>query len=149
MTEPDAFLTAFRGSFVGLLDWSAWDQLRERLRAERAGDWFIYAVGEDPPATPVTPSALDEFLVAIDALLRREHRERRLGIVYVDDARHPRFVKIFDPNNLGVVCGISSGPPLPGWILSQIPPVDLPAAFPPAAGRRRWWRRLFSSGEAS
>ena len=81
----------------------------------------------------------------IDELLRREHDEQYCGIVYVDDVNAPSFVKIFDPNNLGVSCGYSDSPPLPGWILSKLPPVDLQAPVPQPGNRRRWWRRLFAS----
>ena len=57
----------------------------------------------------------------------------------------PRFVKIFDPNNLGVSCGFSDNPPLPGWVLSRLEPVDLNADMPLPGGRRRWWQRLLGS----
>jgi len=53
------------------------------------------------------------------------------------------MVKIYDPHNLGVTCGYSDNPPLPGWVLSRLAPVDLEAARQPA-GRRRWWQRLFA-----
>jgi hypothetical protein len=72
-----------------------------------------------------------------------EHREDYCGIVYADDLRTPTFVKIYDPNNLGVVCGFSDAPPLPGWVMSLIPPVDLPSTRPLPKNRRRWWSRLF------
>ena len=53
------------------------------------------------------------------------------------------MVKIYDPNNLGVSCGYSDNPPLPGWVLSRVAPVDLPRAQQQAQGRRRWWRGVF------
>ncbi len=71
------------------------------------------------------------------------HDERLCGIVYADDPRVPSLVKIYDPNNLGVVCGASSNPPLPGWVMSKLPPVDLPATQLVPKGRRRWWQALF------
>ncbi|MCK7500047.1 MAG: hypothetical protein MZW92_64195 [Comamonadaceae bacterium] len=41
---------------------------------------------------------------ACDDLLRKEHREDYCGIVYADDLRPAdACVKIYDPNNLGVV----------------------------------------------
>ena len=83
------------------------------------------------------------FVDEIDRLLRAEHDEDFCGIVYADDLGAPALIKIYDPNNLGVVCGYSDNPPLPGWIMSKLPPVDLPATRLVAKGRRRWWRRLF------
>jgi len=63
----------------------------------------------------------------MDKLLRREHQEDYCGIVYANDLQTPGSIKIYDPNNLGVSCGYNDNPPLPGWIMSRIPPVDLPA----------------------
>jgi hypothetical protein len=81
----------------------------------------------------------------LDALWRREHDERLCGIVYADDLRIPSLVKIYDPNNLGVSCGFSSNPPLPGWVMSKLPPVDLPATQLVPKARRRWWQGLFGN----
>jgi len=137
------FLQAFRGSFRGVLRWEQLDALWVRLRAEAEAGWYIYHVGDAPPATTVDPAQLDTFLREVDGLLRSEHLEDYCGIVYADDFEQPRFVKIFDPHNLGVSCGFSTNPPLPGWVLSTIPPVDLPTALPPTGNRRRWWQRVF------
>ena len=71
-----------------------------------------------------------------------EHAEEYCGIVYADSFETPSFVKIYDPGNLGVSCGYSDHPPLPGWILSRLPPSDLNAAAMLPANRKRWWRRL-------
>ncbi len=141
-----AFLRAFRGGFTGILRWPQLDALWARLRDRADAGWYVYSVGDPPPTEPASAEALERFLTEVDALLRREHEEDYCGIVYVDDPREPTFVKIFDPHNLGVSCGYSDSPPLPGWILSRIPPVDLPEALPKPAGRRRWWRRLFPGG---
>ena len=54
-------------------------------------------------------------------------------------------VKIYDPNNLGVSCGFSTNPPLPGWIMCRVPPEDLQPGHKIPEGRRRWWRALFST----
>ena len=129
------FLRAFRGSFVGMLRWHQLDALWERLRERTEAGWYLYAVGEEPPRDPVVGDALIRFIEEIDQLLRREHDESYCGIVYADSAEAP---------TLGVSCGYSENPPLPGWILSTLPPCDLPAALPPPGGRRRWWRRLFT-----
>ncbi|MCF7984293.1 MAG: hypothetical protein K9L70_07810 [Thiohalocapsa sp.] len=141
--QDSPFLSAFRGSFTSALRWHQLDALWVVLRA-RAGDgWYLYAVGELPPAAPADAAAVERFIDEIDALLRSEHDEDFCGIVYADDLHDPAFIKIYDPNNLGVVCGYSDNPPLPGWVVSKLPPIDLPAAQPAPANRRRWWRRLF------
>ena len=138
----DPFLAAFRGSYYGVLRWPQLDALWERIQAEPEG-WYIYAVGETPPETPAAPDKLREFIAEVDALLRREHDEDYCGIVYTDSFEAPAYVKIFDPNNLGVVCGYSDNPPLPGWILSRIKPVDLPNSPILPGNRKRWWQKLF------
>jgi len=139
------FRTAFRGTFSGVLRWEQLDDLWQRIRADAGGGWYIYAVGEAPPVETSTGEAVLHFIDEVDVLLRREHGEDYCGIVYVDDRQAPAFVKIFDPNNLGVSCGYSDNPPLPGWILSRLRPADLQAPVPLPGNRRRWWQRLFSS----
>lgn len=141
--ETDPFRKAFRGRFENVLRWEQLDTLWGVLRADAGNGWHIYAVGEPPPAQPVTGEALQKFLAEIDVLLRREHAEEYCGIVYADSFQAPRLVKIFDPHNLGVSCGFSDHPPLPGWVLSKLPPVDLEAPAPLPGNRRRWWQRLF------
>jgi hypothetical protein len=136
-----AFLDAFRGSFTSALRWPQLDALWDGVRAAPDG-WYLYAIGEPPPRTAAAPAEVLRFVDEIDALLRREHDEDYCGIVYADDLRTPAMIKIYDPNNLGVSCGFSANPPLPGWVLSRMPPGDLTALRAPA-GRRRWWRRLF------
>lgn len=147
MTEPihdsDGFLPAFRGSFTGILRWPQLDALWDVVRGDAEGDWYLYAVGEPPPEYPADAAVVERFLGEVDELLRRDHEEEYCGIVYVDDRQSPTFIKIYDPNNLGVVCGSSENPPLPGWTLSKRKPVDLEGALRPPAARRRWWRRLF------
>ncbi len=142
----ETFMQAFRGSFTSALRWHHLDDLWERLRPRAAERWYIYAVGEEVPAQPADAAAFLSFIEEIDVLLHQEHDEDYCGIVYADDLQKPTFIKIFDPNNLGVSCGYSDNPPLPGWLLTQIPPCDLPAAIAPPNNRRRWWRKLFPSG---
>ena len=137
------FLTAFRGSFTSALRWHHLDALWERLRKRADAGWYIYAVGEPPPATPTDGAGVLTFILEIDQLLRAEHKEDYCGIVYADDLQTPRFIKIYDPHHLGVSCGYSDNPPLPGWVLSLIPPVDLPSTRVLPQSRRRWWRRFF------
>lgn len=137
------FLDAFRGKFKNMLRWEQLEALWNTVRKQAAGQWYVYAVGEAVPAAPVDNGRLDTFLTEVHALLRREHDEDYCGIVYVDDPARPRFIKIYDPNNLGSVCGSGSQPPpLPGWILCTMPPEDLQAACRPAGNRRRWWQRI-------
>ncbi|MEX2367742.1 MAG: hypothetical protein WD601_14160 [Pseudohongiellaceae bacterium] len=147
MTQP-TYLEAFRGSFTSTLRWPQLDQLWQTLR-EQDKAWYIYAVGEAPPEQPVNAQQLETFISEIDTLLRREHDEDYCGIVYADRLDDPAFIKIYDPNNLGVSCGFSTHPPLPGWVLSLIKPVDLQTAMPPPGNRRRWWQKLFSSRDSA
>ena len=140
--RANEFLTAFRGSFTSALRWHHLDALWDTLRSQADDGWYIYAIGEPPPEASTPREQLLHFIDEIDALLHKEHDEEYCGIVYADDLSDPAFIKIYDPNNLGVSCGYSDNPPLPGWTLSRIPPCDLPAAAQPA-NRRRWWQRLF------
>ena len=142
MTAAEPYLEAFKGGFIGIMRWPQLDELWHKLRLDAAGNWYVYAIGEPPPQAPVYSSQFEQFLREIDKLLRNEHEEDYCGIVYTDNRDNPKFVKIYDPNNLGVVCGSSDNPPLPGWTLSKLKPVNLPEAFLPPAARRRWWRRL-------
>ncbi len=141
VVAENPYLSAFRGSFTSALRWAQLDALWEQVRAQPVG-WYVYAVGEAPPDSPAGADDLLRFVDEIDDLLRREHDEDYCGIVYADDPRSPAMIKIYDPHNLGVTCGYSNNPPLPGWVLSRLAPVDLQAARQ-NAGRRRWWQRLF------
>jgi hypothetical protein len=142
MNQNNPYFKAYNGKLIGIRKWEDLDDLWVTMRGVAAQGWYVYAVGEAPPREPVLAEKLNAFMIEINALLRREHEEDYCGIVYVDDVETPRFVKIYDPNNLGVVCGFSDAPPLPGWTISKQVPVDLPEAFPPPGNRRRWWRRL-------
>lgn len=141
--EADAFPRAFRGGFTAALRWHQLDALWDRIRARSDAGWYLYAIGEPPPTAPADAGRLLTFLAEVDQLLRSEHREDFCGIVYADDLALPTFVKIYDPHNLGVVCGFSEDPPLPGWVMSLIPPVDLATTEQPSQDRRGWWKRLF------
>jgi hypothetical protein len=138
------YLQLSRGSFTSALRWPQLDALWERVRERAGDDWYIYAVGESPPGEPADAARVETFLTEIDKLLREEHKEDYCGIVYADDLQMPSFIKIYDPHNLGVSCGYSDNPPLPGWIMSLIPPVDLPATQVVTKKRRRWWQQIFS-----
>jgi len=144
-TEVHPFISAFRGSFSGILRWPQLDELWATIRNDNTDSWYIYAIGETPPVSTSSQQKLFEFIDAIDKLLHDEHQEDYCGVVYVDDREKPTFIKIFDPNNLGVTCGFSDNPPLPGWILTRMQPIDLPSALPGSGNRRRWWQRIFAS----
>ena len=141
----DPFRQVFRGRFESVLRWEQLDVFWGVLRKDVAGDWYVYAVGEPPPQQPASAERVRTFLSEIECLLRKEHDEDYCGVVFTDSMDAPQFVKIFDPNNLGVSCGFSESPPLPGWILSKLPPVDLDASAPLPGNRRRWWQRLLGN----
>jgi len=141
--QDNAFLRAFNGTLTSTLRWHDLDSFWDVLRGCAAAGWYVYALGETPPQTPVEADKLREFIAAMDALLRKEHQEEYCAIVYADDLNAPSLVKIYDPNNLGVSCGYSDNPPLPGWVLSLEPPVDI-VAMAHTASRKRWWQKIFS-----
>jgi len=140
------YLTAFHGRFQGIMRWNQLDALWEQVLAHPEQHWYVHVPGEPPPDQPLEPARLQTVIRELDALLHREHREDYCGIVYADDLQHPGFIKVFDPHNLGATCGSSAHPPLPGWILSRLPPINLPAAVQPPNNRRRWWQNLLWGG---
>ncbi len=143
-SQQSSYHETLNGSFSSLLQWddlaNFWDHLRD---GEQAG-WYIYAIGEKPPTAIVSADEFLQFINHIDALIRKEHDERVCGIVYTNHPKTPSMVKIYDPNNLGLSCGSSEIPPLPGWILSRTEPEDLRPAQVLPGNRRRWWKTLFS-----
>ena len=143
--EVDPYLVAFKGRFENVLRWEQLDALWSVLQQDAAGGWYIYAVGEAPPQQPASEALVKSFIAEIDQLLRKEHDEDYCGVVFADSTDSPSFIKIFDPNNLGVSCGFSDNPPLPGWILSKLPPVDLDSPVSLPRNRRHWWNRLLGA----
>ncbi|KOR30522.1 hypothetical protein TI04_05410 [Achromatium sp. WMS2] len=143
-TAEQNFWHAFRGSFTSALRWHHLDALWNRLRENADDGWYIYAVGEPPPEQPVSRDKLLLFIQEINLLLRTEHKEDYCGIVYADNLQQPEFIKIYDPNNLGVSCGYSDNPPLPGWLLTRQIPYDLETMALTPKNRKRWWQRLFN-----
>lgn len=138
-------MTEFESKLDGMLfSLMSWDQLTAFwLRIDSNARWYIYAVGQEVPTAPASSEQVKAFLREIDTLLRREHEESYCGIVYADDLEQPNFIKIYDPNNLGVSCGSSKVKVLPGWVMSQIAPVELQARAVPA-NRTRWWQALLT-----
>ncbi len=140
--EPTEFQRLYTGRLWSVLAWDQLTALWERI--DPAAGWYLVAVGV-PPAPTLASGAADvsAFIERIDALLRAEHRESYCGIVYADDLENPRLIKIYDPNNLGSSCGYSKNPPLPGWIISRVPPDASVVAGAAPGNRRRWWQGLF------
>jgi hypothetical protein len=132
----------FRGRLVGVLRWPQLDRLWQQVLADAGGGWYVYAVGESPPVATASAEQVAAFVSEVDRLLREEHDEAYCGIVYADDLQAPTLVKIYDPSNLGAVCGTSGVTTLPGWTLSKTRPTDLSRALKLSADRQRWWRRL-------
>ena len=143
MSVKEAYLAAFRGNFTSTMRWHDLDAFWEILKGCSDDNWYIYAVGEEPPENTADKAYFLNFIDKIDELLHKEHDEDYCGIVYADNKEVPEFIKIFDPNNLGVSCGFSDNPPLPGWILSRLQPVELEAALNPPKNRQRWWQQIF------
>ena len=137
------FYRQFRGGFSSILRWHQLDEFWQVLRNKADAGWYIYAIGEAVPESPASAQQVNTFITEIDRLLREEHEEDFCGVVYVDDKNEPGFVKIYDPNNLGVVCGFSDNPPLPGWVLSLTKPELLNETTFVTQARKRWWKRIF------
>ncbi|MHB1280023.1 MAG: hypothetical protein ACYCYL_02125 [Acidithiobacillus sp.] len=136
------FESKLNGTLFSLM---SWDQLTAFwARIDRDAGWYLYAVGQAVPTIPATQEQVSLFVQKIDALLRHEHDESYCGIVYADDLEQPRFIKIYDPSNLGVACGSSKIKVQPGWVMSLFAPVELEAKAVPA-NRTRWWHGLFST----
>ena len=139
------FYQAFRGHFSSLLNWEDLDAFWKTVRT-RAGDgWYVYAIGMPPPRHPASADEVRKFVGRVNELLRADHDEDYCGIVYVDDKSNPGLINIFDPNHLGVSCGFSQNPPLPGWIISRIPPQPLEDSRVLPAKRQRWWQALWDT----
>jgi hypothetical protein len=144
MSIQQAYLSAFKGNFTSTMRWHDLDAFWDVLKMQADDQWYIYPVGEVPPESTVNKTYFLNFIEKVDVLLRKEHDVDYCGIVYVDNKEKPAFIKIFDPNNLGVSCGFSENPPLPGWILSRLQPIELETALNPPKNRQRWWRQLFA-----
>ena len=141
--QANSFLHAFNGKFFGVLQWSQADDLWDVLKKpEESSSWYVYAVGEEPPTEVMAANKFNSFIDELNTLLHQEHDEDYCGIIYVDDAKNPSFVKVFDPNNIGTSCSIATKGPLPGWVISKIAPIDLVEANKPTANRRRWWQKI-------
>jgi len=125
MNDSSPYSLANRGSFKGIRHWHELDDFWQHLETLNDSKWFIYDTNQMPPTAPVSAIDLSSFIETTNKLLHEQHQEDYCGIVYVDDINTPEYIKIYDPANLGVVCGYSDNPPLPGWIVSRLAPCDL------------------------
>jgi len=121
-TSESTYEQQLNGSFSGVLRWPEFDALWRQLRDNDSQHWYIYAVDDDLPQQPAAAAEFCQRLDELEQWLKHQHQEDYCGIVYVDSKTHPSFVKIYDPNNLGVVCGISREPIAPAWTLSKSKP---------------------------
>lgn len=142
MADASLYLRAFRGSFTGILRWEKLDVFWENVIQHSDQQWYLYEIGKQVPQQPVTQKRLQVCIRKIDKIIRQQHKEDYCGLVYVDDFSQPTFVKIYDPNNLGKVCGFSEQAPLPGWIFSKIAPIDLLIAPELKTRKPPWWRKI-------
>jgi len=142
--QKTPFMALYQGYLQGVMKWADWDEFVAVLKTQTDKGWYVYHVGDEAPQQPASAEQFSIFVDEIDVLLKKEHQEDYCGIVYTSDPKEPQLVKIYDPNNLGVVCGFSKNPPLPGWVLSLQKPDDLVLAFPPVQSRKRWWKKIFS-----
>ena len=144
--EIDPFYIAYRGAFTSLLKWPDLDAFWEVLSAQADKGWYIYTTAEAPPSKAASPAELRAFIQEMDRHLHREHDEDYCGIVYTDNKTDPAYIKIYDPRNLGVVCGIGREPIFPGWIISLLPPRSLDHLPPLTDAAKPWWRRILPGG---
>jgi hypothetical protein len=139
--------TEFENNLNGLLySLLSWQQLADfwpKINPE--GGWYLYAIGETVPQSPASPEQVSTFIKQIDNLLHKNHDEDYCGIVYANDLNNPRLVKIYDPDNLGSSCGSSKNPPLPGWIMSRMPPSEIRPKGVIPGNRKRWWAAFMSA----
>ncbi len=139
----DPFYLQFLRNFTSLLSWEQLDEFWNVIRGQAAAGWYVYAIGEAVPTQPCTAEQVNTFLNKIDPLLRKDHQEDYCGIVYTDSKTQPTMIKIFDPYNLGAGCGSSGNPPLPGWVMSLLPPAPLEDGAYHPEGRKRWWQKIW------
>lgn len=119
------YLERFDGRLVAIRKWEDLDILWAGVHGTAGEGWFVYTIGEQPPTEAEGSQTLHKFLLDVDQTLRHEHKHDYCGIVYADDPVKPHFIKIYDPQNLGMVCGTGETRTLPGWTLSRVQPVEL------------------------
>lgn len=135
------FHARLKGTFYGILPWRDLDVLWERVKA---GQWYLYQVGEALPTVPLSGNDLAVRIDALNELLHKEHEYDYCGIVYADNVESPTLIKVYDPHNLGSACSRSTTPTPPGWILCTEQPAVFEVHAPIPNNRKRWWQQLFS-----
>ena len=138
------FLEKYNGFLRGAMKWENLEELWSSIRDQKNAGWYIYALGHELPEKFADGDEVERFITRMDELLREEHDEDYCGIVYTDDFSHPTMVKIFDPHNLGVSCGSSKTPPLPGWIMSLSKPESIVEDILVPGNRKRWWSKIWN-----
>ncbi|MDM8565536.1 hypothetical protein QUF74_07770 [Candidatus Halobeggiatoa sp. HSG11] len=119
-----SFQQYYKGSFTSALRWHQLDDLWEKTVAQPDG-WYIYHIGRKPPTEPTNKKTLTQFIQKVDKILHQEHKYDYCGIVYADNKETPAMIKIFDPKNLGVVCGTGKAIIHPRWLLTRILPESI------------------------
>lgn len=138
------FSEVYHGTLYSVMQWDQWDEICAQIQLSK-NPWYVYSVSHDIPQQPIKEAQLQIALDEISLLLRQDHEESYLGIVYVDDFTDPSLIKIYDPNNLGSSCGSSGRYIPPGWILSRMPPALVANDIPVPNNRRRWWQGLLAN----
>jgi len=124
------YIDEFQGRFIGIMQWDDCHELFNKL-IDQPTDWFLYDTLTTVPVSTVDAQNFKDRIHEIKKILTEEHQERYCGIVYTDNLETPNFVKIFHPSNLGKSCGSSEHPPIPQWLLSKTPPIDVVEKFGP------------------
>jgi len=137
-----AFQQHYDGRFVSMLRWHQLDDLWDRVKQTQPNDWYVYLIGKPVPTTPIDVTALEQFIQEVDEFLHQKHDYDYCGIVYADDRNSPSMIKIYDPTNLGAVCGSSGIRILPRWLLTRIPPQVIITDAPTQSKHKRWWQYL-------
>jgi hypothetical protein len=149
MTDTaDQFRQTFYGYFSGIKTWDDLAAFSDQLKEVADDNWYVYETSSAVPTRTISRSSFIEFINEADRYLHEHHDEDYCGIVYVDNLENPAFIKIYDPNNLGVVCGFSDNPPLPKWSVSRLQPADLNATTKkPQRGWKKWLGNFLTTAQ--
>lgn len=144
ITLKPSYKEYFNGKFYGVLRWHQLDTIWAMVIGQRSKGWYIYQTSSNIPNEKTRNKKLDLKIMEINEYLRQKHDEDYCGTVYVDDLEDPKFIKVFDPKNMGTACSIGGKAPLPEWVISQIPPEDMTINEEPQKYKKRWLGSLFS-----